>query len=69
MSQQSVLITGCSDDGIGCGLALTFQQRGYLGFATARDIKKMSKLQNLPNVILLALDVTQTDQSPQLPKQ
>ncbi|KAF3393064.1 NADPH-dependent 1-acyldihydroxyacetone phosphate reductase [Talaromyces pinophilus] len=62
MSQQSVLITGCSDDGIGYGLALTFQQRGYLVFATARDIKKMTKLDGLPNVVLLALDVTQPDQ-------
>jgi NAD(P)-dependent dehydrogenase (short-subunit alcohol dehydrogenase family) len=62
MSQQSVLITGCSDDGIGYGLALTFQQRGYLVFATTRDIKKMSKLDGLPDVVLLALDVTQPDQ-------
>lgn len=62
MSQQSVLITGCSDDGIGYGLALTFQQQGYLVFATARDIKKMSKLHGLSNTILLALDVTQIDQ-------
>lgn len=62
MPQQSVLITGCSDDGIGYGLALTFQQRGYLVFATTRDTKKMSKLEGLPNVVLLALDVTQTDQ-------
>jgi short-subunit dehydrogenase len=62
MAQQSVLITGCSDDGIGYGLALTFQQRGYLVFATSRDIKKMSKLQGLPNVKLLTLDVTVADQ-------
>ena len=62
MPQQSVLITGCSDDGIGYGLALTFQQRGYLVFATTRDVKKMSKLQGLPNVKLLELDVTETDQ-------
>ncbi|KAF3397230.1 NADPH-dependent 1-acyldihydroxyacetone phosphate reductase [Talaromyces pinophilus] len=62
MPQQSVLITGCSDDGIGYGLALTFQQRGYLVFATTRDVRKMSKLQGLPNVKLLELDVTETDQ-------
>ncbi|EED20039.1 hydroxybutyrate dehydrogenase, putative [Talaromyces stipitatus ATCC 10500] len=62
MPQQSVLITGCSDDGIGYGLALTFQQRGYLVFATTRDAKKMSKLQDLPNVTLLALDVTEPSQ-------
>ncbi|RAO74287.1 uncharacterized protein BHQ10_010299 [Talaromyces amestolkiae] len=62
MPQQSVLITGCSDDGIGYGLALTLQQRGYLVFATTRDVKKMSKLEGLSNVELLALDVTEKDQ-------
>ncbi|KAH8700862.1 putative hydroxybutyrate dehydrogenase [Talaromyces proteolyticus] len=62
MPEQSVLITGCSDDGIGYGLALTFQQRGYRVFATTRDIRKMSKLQGLPNVTLLTLDVKETDQ-------
>lgn len=56
-SKQTVLITGCSDDGIGFGLALIFQQRGFLVFATARNQEKMSKLKDLPNVILLTLDV------------
>ncbi|OKL64223.1 hypothetical protein UA08_01024 [Talaromyces atroroseus] len=54
----SVLITGCSDDGIGYGLAVTFQRRGYHVFATARNADKMSKLQGLDNVTLLTLDVT-----------
>jgi len=58
MPSETVLITGCSDGGIGSALALTFQQRGYHVFATARDITKMSQLKDLPNVILLHLDVT-----------
>ncbi|PWY71671.1 putative hydroxybutyrate dehydrogenase [Aspergillus heteromorphus CBS 117.55] len=60
--QQTVLITGCSDDGIGYGLALAFQQRGYHVFATARNTDKMSKLKDLPSVTLLALDVTEKSQ-------
>lgn len=56
-SQDTVLITGCSDGGIGSALALIFQQRGFRVFATARDLSKMSKLENLPNVTLLTLDI------------
>lgn len=56
-SKETVLITGCSDDGIGFALAAEFQKRGYHVFATARNVSKMSKLQNLPDVTLLQLDV------------
>lgn len=57
MSSKSVLITGCSLGGIGHALALSFQQRGFTVFATARSTKKMSDLASLPNVHLLSLDV------------
>ncbi|OKL59990.1 hypothetical protein UA08_04784 [Talaromyces atroroseus] len=57
-SPKSVLITGCSTGGIGHGLALIFQRKGFIVFATARDISKMSDLGALPNIHLLALDVT-----------
>jgi 1-acylglycerone phosphate reductase len=57
-SVKTVLVTGCSDDGIGSGLALAFQKRGYHVFATARSVEKMSKLASLENVMLLTLDVT-----------
>ncbi|KAL3469076.1 hypothetical protein BJX99DRAFT_265526 [Aspergillus californicus] len=56
-SRKTVLITGCSDDGIGSGLALSFQKRNYHVFATARNTAKMSKLKDLDHVTLLALDV------------
>jgi NAD(P)-dependent dehydrogenase (short-subunit alcohol dehydrogenase family) len=55
--QKTVLITGCSDGGIGHGLAVVFQQRGYHVFATTRNPATMSKLKDLPNVTLLKLDV------------
>jgi 1-acylglycerone phosphate reductase len=58
---KSVLITGCSDGGIGSSLALTFAQRGLLVFATARNVATMAKLENLPNVRLLKLDITIPD--------
>lgn len=58
MSTKSVLITGCSAGGIGHALVLSFQQRGFHVFATARSIQKMQDLTALPNVHLLSLDVT-----------
>lgn len=61
MPSQSVLITGCSDGGIGSTLALTFQQRGFHVFATARDTAKMSDLQDI-GVTLLTLDITDPEQ-------
>jgi hypothetical protein len=61
-TRKTVLITGCSDGGIGYGLAHQFLQRGYHVFATARDISKMSKLKDLPNVTLFELDVVKPSQ-------
>ncbi|KAJ5108881.1 hypothetical protein N7456_005556 [Penicillium angulare] len=55
---KSVLITGCSDGGIGAALSVKFQQKGFMVFATARTISKMTELQYMPNIKLLELDVT-----------
>ncbi|KAI0805369.1 NAD(P)-binding protein [Xylaria sp. FL0064] len=57
-TKGSVLITGCSDGGAGSALAITFQAQGYLVFASSRSLTTMSKLQNLPKVHLVQLDVT-----------
>lgn len=55
---KSVLITGCSAGGIGASLALAFQKRNYLVFATARNTTKIPvSLTSLPNVVPLQLDV------------
>jgi 1-acylglycerone phosphate reductase len=56
-SKKTVLITGCSDGGIGSGIAVSFHECGYHVFATARDVSKMSVLENLASVTLLILDV------------
>ncbi|KAI0485011.1 hypothetical protein GGR56DRAFT_616529 [Xylariaceae sp. FL0804] len=59
-SKQSVLITGCSDGGIGSALAIAFQARGLHVFATARDPSKMSDLRGLSNITTLTLDVVKS---------
>ncbi|KAM0454485.1 hypothetical protein ACHAPV_008356 [Trichoderma viride] len=58
MVNKSVLVTGCSAGGIGYALAEQFQKRGLTVFATARNVSKMDGLKNLPNTILVSLDVT-----------
>ncbi|KAF2963191.1 hypothetical protein GQX73_g10387 [Xylaria multiplex] len=60
-ARKSVLITGCSDGGIGSALAATFQQRDFHVFATARDLYKMRDLEGLPNVTFLELDIVKPD--------
>lgn len=59
---KSVLITGCSNGGIGSALAKAFQTHDLQVFATARDVSKMADLVKLSNVTLLALDVTDSSQ-------
>ena len=54
----TVLITGCSDGGIGSALATVFQARDFHVFATLRDPAKASELSKLSNVTVLRLDVT-----------
>lgn len=58
ITKKTVLITGCSDNGIGSSLAQAFQARNMHVFATARTPSKMSQLASLDNVTLLKLDVT-----------
>ncbi|ROW12026.1 hypothetical protein VPNG_05281 [Cytospora leucostoma] len=58
MSKRSVLITGCSEGGLGFALARTFQQTGFHVFATARNLTRAGSLASEPDVELLELDVT-----------
>lgn len=60
-TKGSVLITGCSNGGIGSGLAIAFQQRGYQVFATARNTEKMTDLKGLPDFNVLQLDVLNSE--------
>ncbi|KAJ4752853.1 NAD(P)-binding Rossmann-fold superfamily protein [Rhynchospora pubera] len=53
-----VLITGCTDGGIGHALALEFARRGCSVVATSRAVESMKALQGVgPNIWLRALDV------------
>ncbi|KAF4990246.1 hypothetical protein FDECE_14453 [Fusarium decemcellulare] len=56
--RMRVVLSGFGAGGIGFCLAKEFQKRGLTVFASARDVSKMSELESLENVTLLALDVT-----------
>ncbi|CAD6448630.1 8206903f-48bd-4ae8-b69e-0cb7d3398fd3 [Sclerotinia trifoliorum] len=57
MAPKTVLITGCSEGGIGDSLAKTFHSKGLRVFATARNVSKIEHLKRL-GLDTLALDVT-----------
>jgi NAD(P)-dependent dehydrogenase (short-subunit alcohol dehydrogenase family) len=44
---ETVLITGCSEGGIGDAIAQEFYRRGYRVFATARNVDKIQHLKEL----------------------
>ena len=54
---KTVLITGCSDGGIGSALAVEFHRRGHRVIGTARDPSKMAALA-AANIETRTLDVT-----------
>ena len=54
--RQSVLITGCSDGGLGSALAIAFHEAGVHVYATARNPAKMEELKSR-GIETLQLDV------------
>ncbi|PVH69074.1 1-acylglycerone phosphate reductase [Cadophora sp. DSE1049] len=60
MSRKLVLVTGCSDGGLGSALAIAFQKAGCRVFATARNPAKMSEMK-ASGIEILVLDVTSLD--------
>lgn len=57
MNRKFVLVTGCSERGIGYAFVHSFLNQGYHVFATARTLSKMGSLASLTDVTLLPLDV------------
>lgn len=57
MRQKTVLITGCSEGGIGDALAQEFHRKGLRVFATTRNLSKIEHLESL-GLDILPLDVT-----------
>ena len=55
-TKRTVLITGCSDGGLGAALAIAFHKAGLHVYATARNPSKMSQLVDL-GIETLTLDV------------
>lgn len=57
MTAKTVLITGCSEGGIGDALAREFHRRGHAVFATARSVGKMTRLKDM-GLHTIKMDVT-----------
>ncbi|KAL4773518.1 hypothetical protein BDW60DRAFT_215885 [Aspergillus nidulans var. acristatus] len=57
MGQKTVLITGCSEGGIGDALAKTFHKKGFRVFASARNTAKVQHLKDM-GLEIVQLDVT-----------
>ena len=55
-SKRTVLITGCSDGGLGAALAIAFHEAGLRVYATARNPSKMTHVGSL-GIETLTLDV------------
>lgn len=55
-SKRTVLITGCSDGGLGAALAKAFHEAGLHVYATARNLSKMKEIAAL-GIETLTLDV------------
>lgn len=58
--RRSVLITGCSQGGIGDALAQEFHNMGLRVLASARNLEKVQHLKEM-GIEIVELDVTSTD--------
>ncbi|KAI1284108.1 putative short-chain dehydrogenase/reductase [Xylaria sp. FL0933] len=61
ISKKTVLITGCSDGGLGAAMAKVLCEKNYHVFATLRNTSKAGALRDLSDVDILELDVSSID--------
>ncbi|KAK7731775.1 hypothetical protein SLS53_008596 [Cytospora paraplurivora] len=61
LSKKTVLITGCSDGGLGASIAKEFQAQGYHVFATLRNLSKAGSLADVEGIEILELDVSSSE--------
>ncbi|KAJ5156373.1 hypothetical protein N7492_009176 [Penicillium capsulatum] len=60
MAQRTVMITGCSDGGLGASLALAFHVAGLKVYATARNPSRLGQVSST-GIETLTLDVLSTE--------
>lgn len=61
VSRKTVLITGCSDGGLGAAMAKVLHEKDFYVFATVRNTSKAQTLKGLSNIEILQLDVSSKD--------
>ncbi|OBT78017.1 hypothetical protein VF21_03128 [Pseudogymnoascus sp. 05NY08] len=58
MPERTVVVTGCSNGGLGAAMAKAYQARGFRVFATLRNRAKVGPLEEIEGIEILELDVT-----------
>ncbi|OBT51450.1 hypothetical protein VE04_08455 [Pseudogymnoascus sp. 24MN13] len=58
MPEKTVVVTGCSNGGLGAAMAKAYQARGFRVFATVRNRVKVGSLADIEGIEILELDVT-----------
>ena len=58
MKNKTVLITGCSPDGLGTALVHAYRARDYTVFAAVRNLAKATHLKEVHGVQIVLIDVT-----------
>lgn len=57
MSGKTVVVTGCSNGGLGAAMAKAYQAKGFRVFATLRNRSKAGALEKIKGIEILELDV------------
>lgn len=58
---KTVLITGCSNGGLGAAMAKVYRAKGFHVFATLRNIAKAGSLVDMDGIEILELEVTSVE--------